>query len=378
MTIALVTNAAATSGVGGPALNLARTLRGAGHTVDVYMLDARSSVVRKNETVVARIRPFLRFKPIAWMRLGRTLDCTGYDVVHLANQTLSFLAGRFPTPTVMTVWDLIEREEPQEPGGALAARLLYRGIPRAAHVMVPSQATAAALRRLYRVPETLVTIVPPAVEPVFRFHPDIWNTPDGRRFLQQWNLTPDRPRILYVGSAHPRKNLQRLLEAIAHVSRRLPDVEFVKAGDPGLASARTAFLKTVAALGLHDRVRCVDEVRRDQLPYWYHAARVFAFPTLAEGFGIPPLEAMACGTPVVTSRQSSLPEVVGNAAVLVDPQDTSAIAKALTRVLTDPALREDLRRRGLARAAEFSEDRWLRETLDVYERAIQSAHAVVN
>jgi glycosyltransferase involved in cell wall biosynthesis len=112
----------------------------------------------------------------------------------------------------------------------------------------------------------------------------------------------------------------------------------------------------------------VEESRDEDLLLWYHAATVFAFPSLAEGFGFPPLEAMACGTPVVTSNCSSLPEVVGNAALLADPRDPQAIADALLRVLTDQGVRAALRERGLKRARTFTEAWTAAETERVYQR----------
>ena len=107
--------------------------------------------------------------------------------------------------------------------------------------------------------------------------------------------------------------------------------------------------------------------------YWYHAATVLAFATLHEGFGLPPLEAMACGTPVVTSQRSSLPEVVGDAALLVDPDDIQAIADALLRVLQDAVLQSALRGQGLAQAKHFTKERTYRDTRAVYDRVLKKA-----
>jgi len=117
---------------------------------------------------------------------------------------------------------------------------------------------------------------------------------------------------------------------------------------------------------LHKHVRFLGFLPDETLSAVYRLASVFVFPSLYEGFGLPPLEAMACGTPVVTSNVSSLPEVTGDAALLVDPTDASAIAAAITRVVTEPALREELRARGLARARQFSWERSVKEIRDIY------------
>jgi glycosyltransferase involved in cell wall biosynthesis len=111
-------------------------------------------------------------------------------------------------------------------------------------------------------------------------------------------------------------------------------------------------------------------VPRDELPLWYNAAELFVYPSLYEGFGLPPLEAMACGTPVITSNVSSLPEVVGEAGLTVDPMDSEGLAEAMSQVLSDGALRQSMRERGLARAGRFSWSKAARETIGVYQRAL--------
>ncbi len=147
----------------------------------------------------------------------------------------------------------------------------------------------------------------------------------------------------------------------------------MKIGGAGLAAGRAAFVTAADRFGLWPVMRRIDEANDDELLYWYHAATVLAFPTLREGFGLPPLEAMACGTPVVTSNQSSLPEVVGDAALLVDPNDVDSIARGLTRVLTDDRLRSQLRAQGLARAAQFTWEHVAARTTEVYRRAQAAA-----
>ncbi len=377
MRIALVSNAPPKSGMGKPARFLGELLRRCSDqplTVDEFTIEAREGVALKNGVVVARRRLRTPWKPVAWLRLGRALDLTGYDVIHLTNQTLAFLADTCPVPVVLTVWDLIERLEPQERLGGLAARILYRGIPAAARVISVSKATAEALRRLYHIPNERLRVIYPALPGAFRHVPDIWETAGGKAFLAAQKLQTTEPIILYVGSEHRRKNLPRLLEAVAAVRRSVPDLLFVKIGPPGLARGRTEFISKVERLSLSPSLRLVEEANDDELAYWYHAATVLAFPTLAEGFGFPPLEAMACGTPVVTSQRSSLPEVVGDAAILVNPESVSSIADGVRRVLYDQALRAELSRRGLQRAAAFSPEATLRSTVAVYQEAVAERH----
>lgn len=360
--------------MGKPARILKETLRrhdGSGLRVDEFTIDSEASVVRKNDEVVVHLRPFTKLKPLAWVRLSRTLRLAEYDIVHLTNQTLAFLAGRFSNPTVLTVWDLIELLEPQERFGRPVARFLYSGIPRADHVITVSRYTADTVQKTFHIPDHRLTIVPPAASSLFRFFPNLWDTVGGRDFLLRNKLSLMTPRVLYAGSEHPRKNLRRLLEAIAVVRREIPEVQFVKIGSAGSASGRAEFVATADRLALWPSIRRVEEALDHELLFWYHAATVCAFPTLFEGFGFPPLEAMACGTPVVTADRTSLPEVVGDAAVMVRPEHVEDIADGLLRVLTDAKLQTDLREKGLQQAGTFTQSKTVAGTRGVYEKVLQ-------
>ena len=130
-------------------------------------------------------------------------------------------------------------------------------------------------------------------------------------------------------------------------------------------------VETVEKLGLKPRVHFTGFVEEEDLPALYNGADLFVFPSLYEGFGLPPLEAMACGTPVVTSNTSSLPEVVGDAAIMVDPYNVDAISEAMARVLNDPVLAEDLRQRGLLQAEQFSWQKMAEETIEVYKKVLK-------
>jgi glycosyltransferase involved in cell wall biosynthesis len=174
----------------------------------------------------------------------------------------------------------------------------------------------------------------------------------------------DGPFILSVGARQARKNVPRLLEAFTALRARGSRHRLALAGptlwsDPTLSAA-------LARHGLGDAVVALGYVDEQDLPALYSAADLFVLPSLLEGFGLPVLEAMACGTPVVCSNTSSLPEVAGDAALLVDPLDIGEIADAMARVLADAALAAELRRRGLERAARFSWQRTARATVAVY------------
>lgn len=176
------------------------------------------------------------------------------------------------------------------------------------------------------------------------------------------------PYVLYVGALESRKNLPRLLEAYARLRQLSTQWQLVIVGARKWKSS--PIFDTVQLLGLEPHVHFTGYVADEHLPALYAGADLFTFPSLYEGFGLPVLEAMACGTPVVTSNSSSLPEVAGDAAMLVDPYDVEQIAQAMWLVLSQPALAAELRTKGLARAAQFTWERTARETIAVYERVL--------
>lgn len=187
--------------------------------------------------------------------------------------------------------------------------------------------------------------------------------------------------IFYLGSLEPRKNLERLIEAFAILMK--DDIR--RTNEP--TQSRPSFIDhqlliggalgwkyepviaRIQQLGLGDKVKLIGRIEDDELPKWYSACAVFAYPSLYEGFGLPPLEAMACGAPVVASNVTSLPEVIGDAGIRVEPTDTRSLANALLRVLKDDALRDAMRAKSLARAALFSWHRTAERTVESYERA---------
>ena len=195
---------------------------------------------------------------------------------------------------------------------------------------------------------------------------------DIRRVRERFLLTG--PFMLYTGNIKPHKNVDRVIEAfsILRQSSAEADLKLLIIGDE--ISKYPNLRRLVHRHQLHQHVRFFGFVPDATLAVLYRLAAVFVFPSLYEGFGLPPLEAMAAGAPVVTSNVSSLPEVVGDAALLVDPMDPAAIAAAVSRVLHEPALRNELVRRGHARVREFSWERSVRRVRDIYGEVVRGAH----
>ncbi len=271
------------------------------------------------------------------------------------------------TATVVTLHDVMPLDEP--PGQGLSARLsqwrwqvYYRHrLPRAHHVITLSEAVRDAAVARLGLPADRVTVVPPGVGA--RFSP----AEQGRgRFAVH------RPYLLFVGGGAPNKNLDRVLAAVARLDRRQPwSLVVAGAWRPGRLEAAQAHARV---LGLADRVEFLGPVPDADLPGLYANAMMLVFPSLDEGFGLPPLEAMASGVAVVTSHRPPLSTVGQGAALLVDPESVDELARALARLCRNPGWRRELGRRGPAHVRPFSWAQAARDTLAIYDRAGSSAH----
>ena len=234
------------------------------------------------------------------------------------------------------------------------------GIAKASRVITLSESTKRDLCNRFGVPAAKVHVIYPCTRVIFQPSPN-WN-----RVAAQYHL-PSK-YILYVGTLERRKNIVTLLRAFAQ-ARRMANLEhaLVLVGQRGWLY--DDIFRAVEELDLRDCAIFLDYVPDEYMPALYSHADLFAYLSLYEGFGLPPLEAMACGAPVLASNVSSLPEVVGEAGVLVEPRDVQAIASEIARILTDSDLRVALRERGFRRARLFSPERFIKQTLQVYQEA---------
>ncbi|HVO71574.1 MAG TPA: glycosyltransferase family 1 protein, partial [Aggregatilineaceae bacterium] len=242
-----------------------------------------------------------------------------------------------------------------------------RSVRRATHVLADSRATRNDLVELYDTPPDKITVLLGGVNPEFAPVKD----QHVRRAVQQRYGLPGNRYIFSIGTVQPRKNYARLIEALAALGPECEDVHLVIAGGRGWLEG--PIYRAVGDLHLTGRVHFIGFARDEDLPALYSEAACLAYPSLYEGIGLPVLEAMACGIPVVTSNISSMPEVAGDAALLVDPYDVAALADALQRLLTDDALRADRVSRGVIQASRFTWTRAAQQLIEVYRQLSDSA-----
>jgi glycosyltransferase involved in cell wall biosynthesis len=270
-----------------------------------------------------------------------------------------------PCAAVVTIHDCIHLRFPQylpnKLAHAYARTFLWTATHQANRIITVSEASKRDILQYFSIPPEKIEVIYNGIDDRFWVPP---SEDDIERVRQRYQLTDEF--VLYAGNIRPHKNLERLIDAFQLLRRAgLDHLKLLIIGDE--ISKYATLRRAVHRHKLHKHVRFLGFVPDQTLAALYRLAAVFVFPSLYEGFGLPPLEAMASGTPVVTSNVSSLPEVAGGAALLVDPYDPEAIAGAVRMVLTDQTLREDLRRRGLARAREFSWAKAIERVRQIYE-----------
>jgi glycosyltransferase involved in cell wall biosynthesis len=317
-----------------------------------------------------------------WM-LPRFLRKLGVDLVHFPmNRVPIFM----PRPYVVTIHDIGVVLFPEQQGvwRSLRRFRFQRGLMRASKVIAVSAATRRDVHNELGIPEDRVRLVYNAPDPEFFSRdrptklaraagPDAAQT-ERLRILERYQIK--YPFLLYAGTIRPQKNIRRLVEAFAVLRTQLDDypnykdLRLIIIGDE--ISKYPEVRRAVMQSRVEQSVRFLGFVPFDTLRVFYELASAFVFPSLYEGFGLPPLEAMASGTPVVASGISALPEAVGDAAVLVNPENVFDIARGMREVLTDQALRARLIEKGKIHAALFSWERNAKEVIEIYGEAVRS------
>jgi glycosyltransferase involved in cell wall biosynthesis len=290
------------------------------------------------------------------------------DVYHSPHYVLPPLVR---CPSVVTIHDCIHLRFPQylpnRLAFAYAKTFMWWAAHRSARVLTVSEASKRDILHYFNIPEQKVTVIHNGLDERLRVPP-----PEAEMTRVRERFQLNEQFVLYAGNVKPHKNVERLIDAF-HVlhTNGFPHLKLLIIGSD--ISKYAMLRRAIHKYDLHKYVRFLGFVSDETLAALYRLAAVFVFPSLYEGFGFPPLEAMAAGTPVVASNLSSLPEVLGDAAMLVDPYDANAIAEAIRRVLVDDDLRRDLSRRGLAKVQAYSWEEAARQVRRIYEEVATTA-----
>jgi len=309
------------------------------------------------------------YSPASYFEFHRALRHLGANVLHVPH--LFWIPQGIPCPYVVTVHDLLDYL--YRNNSASAAKrfahfyLTKRVLHRASRIFAVSKFSKTDTVRLFGVPQQKIEVVYNAIDERFRQG----HASAAEKLMIAERYQVNYPFLLYAGRISPHKNVVRIIEAFSLLKSELqkedqyPDLKLIIIGDE--VSRHPDLRRAVIKGRVQQDVRFLGFVPIDVLRIFYDAAKVFIFPSLYEGFGLPPLEAMSHGTPVITSNTSSLPEVVGNAAVLVNPENVFEIQRALQRVLLDQPLREKLKLRGAEQTRKFSWETSVGRMLEVFQ-----------
>ena len=282
------------------------------------------------------------------------------NIKHITSQelayTLKFLKNH---RTVVTCYDLIPWVFDNDKSFIWKENMKWMSY--ADCIITISNFSKAELIKYLDYPEEKIEIVYPAVD-----H-SIYYPKRSKDILEKYGISKDEKVIIYVGSETPRQNVPVIIEAFSKLKERIPEVRLIKVGESQSADARVKIINLINSLKLQDDVIFLEYVPEEDMPKLYNASDLLVYPCEYAGFGLPPLEAMSCGTPVITSDTSSLPEVVGDAGIMIEPKDDTLMAEKMYEVLTSVDLRNEMIKKGLKRAEMFKWQEAADKTLNIYK-----------
>lgn len=381
MKIGYITNAAATVGVGHRAWQMWKVLnRKYPNNMDEILINGEKGRMLinggKQQLEIKKWPGVFGSKSINWARLIKKFEGE-YDLVHATNQTVSLVAKKYDK-SIVTVHDIIEAKEPQNRKAALLNRYLYGGIKEASQIICVSEFTADEVAEFYGVDRSKIEVIYNGVDDEeFYPIPNFGESVASKEWRRELKINDQDKILFYVGSEHPRKNIGVLIEVLAKVIEKYPDTVLVKVGAPGIMSGRENMLKAIEEHKVRDKVRFLKNVPVEKLNELYNLCDALIFPSKYEGFGFPPLEAMAVGKPVITTNATSLPEVTGNdvkygrkSALVFDPEDAQGMAEAVGKVWNGDAEVTDIVALGKVRAKDFSWNESGEKLARVYKRML--------
>jgi len=357
MNILLVNNCPPDSGIGVHTLSLHAALRKLDSGIDLFTLEAK--LVNR---IYRNISRYFWLAPFAWMlsvltnfvfmlRIPRE-----YALYHITSPSLAIAARRIK-PCILTIHDLMPFTSPRFSADLLLKKSM-QDLTRAQRLICVSNYTKEELMRLFDVDPSIVRVIYNGLD-----H-DQFKPRDKVNSRKMLDLSEDKVLVLHVGSEEPRKNIPTLIRAFDRFQREMSNAVLIRVGTKTPVTQRL-----INSLGLEDKVIYFRNVK--DLSYIYSAADLFVFPSSLEGFGLPPIEAMASGCPLIASNSTSIPEVVGDAGILLDPFDVDGFAHWMNKVYTDDELKAKLIKEGFKQSKLFSWEKCASETLEVYKEVLQ-------
>lgn len=363
MRIALINNHPSGTGFGNYAFEIYNELRDKCRIDHIFLnFEERKleKITSNSRRCIAKLRKYpFDHRYFFYCRIQKRIP--EYDLYLIASQNLSFLKLK---PKILFCADIIHRVYPRNPGYWLLSKLLYSGLKKAEFIITPSKSTRRDLISSFSISTEKIAVIYEGMDHQ-RFKPEH----NLSYIYQKYGLSPKYRYIFHISSETSRKNVDGLIKAFYQLKTKdkFSDVKLLKAGNPQYQRDRKKSLKLIRQLDLQKDIVFLGYVPEEDLPKLYNIAELFVFPSFYEGFGLPVLEAMACGTPVITSRVSSLPEIVGDAGIMVNPDNIGDLAGAIHKVLGNEELKRKIIDKGLRRASLFSWRTSAEETLKICE-----------
>jgi len=283
-------------------------------------------------------------------------------ITHIVAHDLAYLLNFIPLEkTIVTCYDLMHLVYYRKRFSPFW-QLNIKGLKKADRIITISNFSKNEIVKCLKYSKDKIDVIHPGVD-YNRYYQK-----RSKEILKRYNISENKKIILYVGSEHPRQNVPFLIKGFAELKKVLPGTKLLKIGNPQWPGAREKLEKLIRKLNLKNDVVFLGYIPEEELPKFYNAADLFVYPCLYAGFGIPLLEAMACGVPVITSNLTSLPEVVGTAGKTIDPLNQKELTEAMYNVLTNEILREEMIIKGLERAKIFTWEKSAQQTLEVYNK----------
>lgn len=365
MEIGLINTSPAHTGIGNYSFSLHDKLKNQYDIDHIYFNTKKYTLENINDKTsilgkTSRI-PIIDNNPFFYYRMQNKIP--KFDLYHLTNQNISFFKLK---PKIVTCHDIIHEVYPTTKTHFLLSKYLYKGLKDADFIITDSDSTSNDLISKYKIPlDKLKTVYLGIDHNIFKPHDNFED------IYSKYNLCESNRYIFHISSEQPRKNMDAIIKAFYKIKKMkgFDDLKLLKAGNAQYKSDRKRIVTLVNTLGLQKDVIFLNYVPIGDLPKIYSLSELFVFPSFYEGFGFPILESMACGTPVITSNVSSLPELTGDAGITINPDDVESLKKSMIDVLSNNGLKKMLIKRGLQQSSKFTWENCASETSNIYDLA---------